>query len=100
VIDSINPSAIVVTLYALGGGVARSPSLCRRRDLRAYLLLGVMLMLGSSLLPSLGDALRGRTGFILRILSGWCSGLQPAASTNRGHRQWSRVARRLHIRHS
>jgi len=88
VIDSINPSAIVVTLYLLS--MAGSRALVQvlvyvGAIFITYLLLGVMLMLGiESLLPSLGGALRGRTGFILQSLVGLVLlAYSLTASTNR-----------------
>jgi len=88
VIDSINPSAIVVTLYLLS--IAGSRALVQvlvyiGAIFITYLLLGVMLVLGiASLLPSLGGVLGGRTGLILQSLVGLALlayGL--TASTNR-----------------
>lgn len=74
VIDSINPSAIVVTLYLLS--TAGSRALVQvvvyvGAIFITYLLLGVMMVLGiESLLPSLGGVLRGRTGLIAQSLVG------------------------------
>jgi hypothetical protein len=74
VIDSINPSAIVVTLYLLS--VAGSRALAQvgvyvGAIFTTYLLLGVMMVLGiESLLPSLGSVLGGRTGLIAQTLVG------------------------------
>lgn len=74
VIDSINPSAIVVTLYLLS--VAGSRALAQVAVyvgalFITYFLLGVMLVLGiESLLPSLGGVLRGWTGLIGQSLIG------------------------------
>jgi NADH:ubiquinone oxidoreductase subunit 6 (subunit J) len=88
VIDSINPSAIVVTLYLLS--MAGSRALVQvlvyvGTIFITYLLLGVMLMLGiASLLPSLGGVLRGRTGFIVQSLVGLVLlAYSLTASTNR-----------------
>jgi len=74
VVDSINPSAIVVTLYLLS--TAGSRALVQvvvyvSTIFITYLLLGVVLVLGiESLLPSLGGVLRGLTGFIVQSLVG------------------------------
>lgn len=74
VIDSINPSAIVVTLYLLS--MAGSRALSRvavyvGAIFITYLLLGVMMVLGiESLLPSLGGVLEGWTGLIAQSLVG------------------------------
>lgn len=74
VIDSINPSAIVVTLYLLS--VAGSRALAQvavyiGAIFITYFSLGVMLMLGiESLLPSLGGVLRGWTGLVAQSLVG------------------------------
>ena len=74
VIDSINPSAIVVTLYLLS--MAGSRALVQvivyvGAIFITYLLLGVMMVLGiESLLPSLGGVLRGWTGLIAQSLVG------------------------------
>ena len=88
VIDSINPSAIVVTLYLLS--VAGSRALAQvavyiGAIFITYLLLGVMLMLGiESLLPSLSGVLGGRTGFIAQSLVGLLLlAYSLTASTNR-----------------
>jgi len=73
-IDSINPSAIVVTLYLLS--TAGSRALVRvgvyvTTIFITYLLLGVMMVLGiESLLPFFGGVLRSRTGFIAQCLAG------------------------------
>ena len=73
-VDSINPSAIVVTLYLLS--TAGSRALVQvvvyvSTIFITYLLLGVVLVLGiESLLPSLGGVLRGLTGFIVQSLVG------------------------------
>ena len=74
VIDSINPSAIVVTLYLLSN--ARSRALVQVAVyvcaiFITYLLLGVMMVLGIGvLLPSLGGVLRSRPGLIAQSLVG------------------------------
>jgi hypothetical protein len=74
VIDSINPSAIVVTLYLLS--IGRSRVLVQvvvyvGAIFVTYLLLGVLLVLGIGvLLPSLGDVLRSQPGLIAQSLVG------------------------------
>lgn len=73
VIDSINPSAIVVTLYLLSMSGSRTFQVVVYVGaiFTTYLLLGVMLLLGiESLLPTLGDVLRGSTGLIVQSLVG------------------------------
>jgi hypothetical protein len=74
VIDSINPSAIVVTLYLLSMAGSRAlvqVAVYVGAIFVTYLLLGVMMMMGiESLLPSLGGVLRGQTGFIVQSLVG------------------------------
>jgi hypothetical protein len=74
VIDSINPSAIVVTLYLLS--TAKSRALVQvvvyvAAIFSTYLLLGVVMVLGIGvLLPSLGDVLRSPPGLIAQSLIG------------------------------
>jgi NADH:ubiquinone oxidoreductase subunit 6 (subunit J) len=74
VIDSINPSAIVVTLYLLS--IARSRALVQvvvyvGAIFITYLLLGGLMVLGTELIrPSLGGALRSRPGLIAQSLVG------------------------------
>ena len=74
VIDSINPSAIVVTLWLLS--VARARALVQvvvyvGAIFITYLLLGVMMVLGIGvLLPSLGGLLRSRPGLVAQSLVG------------------------------
>ena len=74
VLDSINPSAIVVTLYLLSTAGSRAlvhVVVYIGAIFITYLLLGVMMVLGiESLLPSLGGALSGRTGLIVQSLVG------------------------------
>lgn len=74
VVDSINPSAIVVTLFLLSiaGSRALVPVVVYVAAIFVtYLLLGMMMMLGiQSLLPSLGGVLRGWTGLIAQTLVG------------------------------
>lgn len=71
-VDSINPSAIVVTLYLLSGG--RAPAqigVYVAAIFLTYLTLGVMMMLGiEALLPSLGTVGSSRLGFIVQGLIG------------------------------
>ena len=73
-IDSINPSAIVVTLWLLS--VARARALVQvvvyvGAIFITYLLLGVMMVLGIGvLLPSLGGLLRSRPGLVAQSLVG------------------------------
>ena len=75
VIDSINPSAIVVTLYLLS--MAGSRALVQvvvyvGAIFVTYLLLGVMMVLGiESLLPSLGGVLAVGPASSSRAWSGW-----------------------------
>jgi len=70
--DSINPSAIVVTLYLLSGGRAAAQIVVYVATIfLTYLTLGVMMMLGiDALLPSLGTIGRGRLGLIVQGLIG------------------------------
>ena len=74
VIDSINPSAILVTLYLLSMAGARAlvqVAVYVGAIFITYLLLGVMLVLGiESLLPSLSGVLRGRTGLVAQSFVG------------------------------
>lgn len=74
VLDSINPSAIVVTLYLLSTAGSRALAqvvVYVGAIFITYFLLGVILVLGiESLLPTLGSVLRGRTGFIGQSLVG------------------------------
>jgi Sap, sulfolipid-1-addressing protein len=73
-IDSINPSAIVVTLYLLS--VSNSRALVRvlayvGAIFVTYFALGVMMLLGiDALVPTLGGLLRSRTGLIAQSLVG------------------------------
>ena len=88
VIDCINPSAIVVTLYLLSTAGSRAlvqVMVYVGAIFITYLLLGVMLVLGiGSLLPSLGGVLSGRAGFILQSLVGLALlAYSLTASTNR-----------------
>jgi len=74
VIDSINPSAIVVTLYLLSTAGSRAlaqVAVYVAAIFSTYLLLGVMMVLGiESLLPSLSGVLSGQTGFIVQSIVG------------------------------
>jgi Sap, sulfolipid-1-addressing protein len=74
VIDSVNPSAIVVTLYLLsttGSRALVSVAVYVGAIFVTYLLLGAMMVLGlGSLLPSVGGALDGRAGLIVQSLIG------------------------------
>ena len=71
-VDSINPSAIVVTLYLLSGG--RRPAqivVYVAAIFVTYLTLGVMMMSGiGALLPSLGTMGSGRLGAIAQGVVG------------------------------
>ena len=72
VVDSINPSAIVVTLYLLSGG--RGPAQIAvyvAAIFLTYLTLGVMMMSGiGAVLPSLGTIGSSRLGIIVQGLVG------------------------------
>lgn len=67
-VDSINPSAIVVTLYLLSGGrVPAQIVVYVAAIFLTYLTLGVMMMSGiDALLPSLGTVGSSRLGFIVQ----------------------------------
>lgn len=69
-IDSINPSALVVTLWLLSSAGARVVSrvvVYVGTIFVTYFLLGVTMVLGiGALLPSVGHALEGRPGFIVQ----------------------------------
>ena len=71
-VDSINPSAIVVTLFLLSAG--RGPSqivVYVGAIFLTYLALGVMMMSGiEALLPALGTVGSGRLGLIVQGLIG------------------------------
>jgi hypothetical protein len=71
-VDSINPSAIVVTLYLLSGGRVPAQILVYVAAIfLTYLTLGVMTMSGiDALLPSLGTMGSGRVAFIVQGLIG------------------------------
>jgi hypothetical protein len=73
-IDSINPSAIVVTLYLLSVTGPRAlvhVLVYVGAIFVTYLLLGVTMVLGlESLLPSLGSVLSGSTGLVVQSLVG------------------------------
>jgi cytochrome c biogenesis protein CcdA len=71
-VDSINPSAIVVTLYLVSGGrVPAQIMVYVAAIFLTYLTLGVMMMSGiDALLPSLGTVGTSRLGFIVQGLIG------------------------------
>lgn len=88
-IDSINPSAIVVTLYLLSTAGPRAPVqvlVYVGAIFVTYFLLGVMLMSGvASLLPLLGGVLAGRSGLVVQSLIGLVLLVYSlTASSNRG----------------
>ena len=72
VVDSINPSAIIVTLYLLSGG--RGPAqivVYIAAIFLTYLTLGILMVSGiDALLPSWGSIGHGRLGFIVQGLIG------------------------------
>lgn len=74
VLDSINPSAIVVTLYLLsttGPRVHRNVAVYVATIFITYGLLGLLMVLGiESLLPSIGALFQGLTGFVLQSATG------------------------------
>lgn len=74
VLDSINPSAIVVTLYLLSKAGSRALGQVVVYVVAiffTYMLLGVVMVLGlDSLLPSLSELFRGLTAFIAQSLIG------------------------------
>ncbi len=74
VLDSINPSAIVVTLYLLSTAGSRAfaqVGVYIATIFVTYLLLGVAMMVGiGALLPSLGAALDGVPGLIVQSVVG------------------------------
>lgn len=71
-VDSINPSAIAVTLYLLGQGrSAAHVATYIVAILATYLTLGLTMMLGlGAVLPSVGPLAEGRLGFIVQGLVG------------------------------
>jgi cytochrome c biogenesis protein CcdA len=71
-LDSINPSAIVVTLHLLSREAARAPVVVYIAAIfLTYLTLGTVMMSGiDALLPSLRTAGGGRLGFIAQGLIG------------------------------
>jgi hypothetical protein len=71
-IDSINPSAIVITLYLLTrSGAAPQVAVYIAAIFVTYLALGTTMMLGvDTLAPSLGAALRSRPGLIAQSVVG------------------------------
>ena len=68
VVDSINPSAIVVTLYLLSRErVAAGVAIYIAAIFLTYLTLGALVMSGIDvLLPSVGATLESRLGFIVQ----------------------------------
>ncbi|MEZ5416095.1 MAG: GAP family protein [Vicinamibacterales bacterium] len=74
VVDSINPSAIVVTLYLLSASQSRvvvQVGVYLGAIAATYFALGAVLLLGlDAFLPSAGDALRGRAGLVVQSLVG------------------------------
>jgi hypothetical protein len=87
VLDSINPSAIVVTLYLLSTAGSRAlvqVSVYVGAIFITYFLLGVMLVLGiESLLPSFGAVLGGWTGLVAQSLVGLGLLIYSLTATNR-----------------
>jgi cytochrome c biogenesis protein CcdA len=71
-VDSINPSAIVVTLYLLSRGRVRAPVVAYVAAIfLTYLTLGAMMMSGiDALLPSLRTTSESRLGFIVQGVIG------------------------------
>ncbi len=71
-VDSINPSAIVVTLHLLSGGRGSAHIVVYVAAIfLSYLTLGVMMMSGvDALLPSLGTMGSSRLGFIVQGVIG------------------------------
>lgn len=71
-VDSINPSAIVVTLYLLSRERATTQVAVYIGSIfSTYLLLGVLMMSGlAALLPSIAQIFSGRIGFILQACVG------------------------------
>jgi hypothetical protein len=71
-VDSINPSAIVVTLYLLSRGrVAAQVVVYVAAIFLTYLALGMLMMLGfDALLPSLRTAGSGRLGLLVQGVIG------------------------------
>jgi hypothetical protein len=71
-VDSINPSAIVVTLYLLSlNRSAAHPVVYVGAIFVTYFVLGVMLLLGvQSLWPSAGDFFETRVGFVVQSAVG------------------------------
>ena len=73
-LDSVNPSAIVVTLYLLANGGARAPVkvlVYVGAIFVTYSALGAALLLGiGALLPSLGGVLRMPAGLVAQCLVG------------------------------
>ena len=83
-VDSINPSAIVVTLYLLSGGrVPAQIMVYVAAILLTYLTLGVIMMSGiDALLPSLETMGSGRPGLIVQAFNAFCQiALEPISDT-------------------
>jgi Sap, sulfolipid-1-addressing protein len=74
VLDSVNPSAIAVTLYLLSIATSRAHvkvAVYISTIFVTYFALGVMMVLGiDALVPSLGDVLGSRTGLVIQSLIG------------------------------
>jgi len=74
VLDSVNPSAIAVTLYLLSiatSGAHVKVAVYISTIFVTYFALGVMMVLGiDALVPSLGDVLGSRTGLVAQTLIG------------------------------
>jgi cytochrome c biogenesis protein CcdA len=96
VLDSINPSALVVTLYLLstaGSRAVADVAVYVGTIFVTYLLLGVMLVLGvESLLPSLAGVLDGWRGLAAQSLVGLVL-LAYSLTASRGRQPPSGVAR-------
>lgn len=71
-LDSINPSAIVITLYLLAGGRGPAHILVYVAAIFVtYLTLGILMMSGlDALLPSLRTLGSGRSGFVIQAFIG------------------------------
>ena len=94
-VDSINPSAIAVTLYLLSRGRVPAQVVAYVAAIfLTYLALGAMMMLGiDALLPSLRTAGGGRLEFIVQGLIGLAMLLYAfrAPTTAASGREWSRA---------
>lgn len=89
--DSVNPSAIVVTLYLLSTAGTRAAGQVLTyvaAIFATYLLLGVVMLLGlETVLPSVSGLLSGRAGFVLQgaiglalVIYAWRTPAGPAAA--------------------